>query len=462
MVGADRILTAALEECPTHPGVLRTLAGVRFRQERYADAEGLARRFVALEPDSEWGWNLLGSTRYLTDDPRGALRAWNRIGRPVVRELRVEGMDQAPDPLRSMGTGWVLSPDRMLLEERRLLDLPSLEGARVAYRPLPGGGARVDVFVVPARRHPFTVEQLPAHLIRAVRGEMELGTRGVLGPLDRWVVSGWRDGSLDHLSGAVSHPAPTGEGIWLWRVERERGRFDMAAQPSDPVVTREARVGARWSWVRRDHPAIRTALSLGFEDRRTSGAGPAGGISVGFEGEPWTLEWQIEAGRSGETFVRSRADVELAVPLGNEFEMGLRSGGISGNSHTPADLQPRFGADRSATDLMRAGAAVDSDGVARMAYPGRTWITGGAEIRRWRQWPLRPILGAALFVDGVRVVGGSDRVGPRGGVHLGGGLRVRIPGLRDTFRVDWAWDPETGASRLSAALVAPTGLPEVR
>ncbi len=459
---ADRILTAALETCPTHSGVLRTLAELRFSQERYADAEELARGFVALEPNSEWGWNLLGSSRYLIDDSQGALEAWNQIGRPVVRELRVEGLDPAPDPLRGMRTGWVLTPDRMLLQERRLTDLPSVDGARLAYRPLPNGGARVDVFVLSAPPHPFTAAQLPAHLVRAIRGQVELGAGGLTGPLDRWVVVAWREGSLDHLGGTVSHPAPRGEGIWLWRAGRERGRFDLAPQAADPGEIRESMVGAQWGWVHRPLPRIRGAVSLGFEDRETLGAGPTGGVRVGFEGDPWIFQLEVEAGRAGESFVRSRVDAERVVPLGNGLEVELRGTGISVSAHVPPDLQPRFGADRSATHLMRAGAAVDSDGVVRMAYPGTKWVTGGGELRHWPEWPLGRLLGVAAFLDGVRTVGGGKAAGSRGGVHVGGGFRVRIPGLRDTLRVDWAMDPATGESRLSAAFLAPPGLPELR
>jgi hypothetical protein len=459
---ADRILTAALEECPKHSGVLQALAELRFSQGRYADAEELADGLVTLEPDSNWGWDLLGSSRYLIDDPKGALDAWNRIGRPVVREVRVEGLDQASDPFPGIRTGWVLTPERMLREERQLTDFPAVEGARLAYRPLPGGGAALDAFVLPAPSHPFTSAQLPGHLIRAVRGEVELGAGGFSGPLERGVLAAWKDGSLDHLSGTVSHAAPVGGGVWLWRVGRERGRFETAPQDPARVEVRDVRVAARWSWVRRVHPGIRGIMNLGFEDRETLGRGPAGGVLVGFEGEPWTFQWEIEAGRAGESFLRSRADAELALSLGNEFDVEFRGGGSLVSSQVPPDLQPRFGADRSATHLMRAGAAVDSDGVARMAYPGRRWVTGGGEIRRWTQWPLGQLLGVAVFVDGVRSVGGGEASGPRGGVHLGGGLRVRIPGLRDRLRMDWAMDPMNGGSRLSAALMAPPGLPELR
>jgi hypothetical protein len=81
-LAADTVLSTALAQCPTSGLGARELAGLRFLQSRWHEAAQLAARAAALAPDDPHAWRLLASSRFIQDDVDGALRAWNRIGRP--------------------------------------------------------------------------------------------------------------------------------------------------------------------------------------------------------------------------------------------------------------------------------------------------------------------------------------------------------------------------------------------
>ena len=102
-------------------------------------------------PDDTLGWQLLASGRYLAGDRDGALEAWNRIGRPVIDLVRIDGSrnirfkvlaDQIRAPL-----GSVLAPHFLELARRRLSDVPGVRHALVDYEPVAGGLAEVRVVI---------------------------------------------------------------------------------------------------------------------------------------------------------------------------------------------------------------------------------------------------------------------------------------------------------------------------
>jgi len=87
----------------------------------------------------------------------------------------------------------------------------------------------------------------------------------------------------------------------------------------------------------------------------------------------------------------------------------------------------------------------------RVLPDGNAWLHGTVELSRgWAAYP-GIIVGAALFADGVRGLGGEDGRTGSGTVHLGSGLRLGIPGADGWLRADWAVDPSSGRSRVSVA-----------
>jgi len=150
--GAEARLLAATALCPESGPSFRELAGVRFRQERWAEAATLARRATRLEPESALAWRLLGTSRFLDGHTEAALRAWNHLDEPRVDLLRVDGLGRTRyDAVAShldLRPETVLTPEGLRRARRRLGDVPALSRSRLSYRPLPGGRARVEAAVV--------------------------------------------------------------------------------------------------------------------------------------------------------------------------------------------------------------------------------------------------------------------------------------------------------------------------
>ena len=144
--GAEKGLVAAIGLCPHHPAAWRELAGVRFLQARWAEAATLAERAALLEPSDEQGWDLLATSRFLDDEPDAALEAWNRIGRPSVDLVSVEGARRTRHPvvtaLVNLPPRTLLTPERFGRAARRLGEIPSAAVTRLRYRPVDGGARR--------------------------------------------------------------------------------------------------------------------------------------------------------------------------------------------------------------------------------------------------------------------------------------------------------------------------------
>src|SRR5438093_426253 len=80
---------------PDSAGPLRELAGVRFAARRWHESASLAEQALARDPRDEYAWDVLASSRFMQDDVAGALRAWNRIDKPRVDTVQIEGLSRA-------------------------------------------------------------------------------------------------------------------------------------------------------------------------------------------------------------------------------------------------------------------------------------------------------------------------------------------------------------------------------
>lgn len=488
---AGRILGEALARCPRHSRVLRELAGLRFRQGRLQEAESLALQFLDLEPESEWGWILLATTRYLSDDSRGALRAWNEAGRPVTGEVRVEGGGASADGspyrafLSSAGVveGQLLTPQALALAGRRLQAIPAVSGLRLDYRPVADGGADVEVAVALHSGSPL-MGALPGgalsyHLLRALVGELRVSTANPLGRLDRWEVTGVREGRLRQVTATLALPAPRGSGAWSWAVGHRVGRF---STPGTEVPTRLEWSGLRWThthWITHalrasggggvekwagssplaagqvslllEPPESRVAVDLSLEGwRGRGGRGPGGsldGVDAAGGGSPRGFT-------RGSVLGSYHGFASAGSLLRTEFDLRLGADAVS--AATPLDLYPRFGAGAASTHLLRAGSAMDGEGVVRLPRSGTAWVHGGVEARRWVGTLGPSQIAIALFGDAVRGVSGS--VEPtKTEVHVGTGLRLRVPGGSGWLRLDWAIDSTSGAARGSMGFMDRSG-----
>lgn len=480
-------LASALRSCPDDPELLGALSGLRVRQGRLSEAETLAARLVQVDPESSHGWELLAVARYLQDDSRGALRAWSH-GRPLVvrdtdvrivgyRGPRASGTGADPAQVAGIAAGRPLTLEGLVRGERRLGALPAASRARLGYRALSSSEASVDGTVVLQAGNPFTRPHLVAHGFRLLGRRVHLVSADPLGRLELWELDGSVEGTLRRGTLAMAHPAPGGTGVWRWEVDHEVGRY---GPTGSEAVVREERTGVGWT-----HTHWLTASLQGRARSRIDlrpDRGTFAGAGVGWTFLPLSerssitadgVGWVRIAGRAfadthpGEGTRFGRFDIRAALhpvtppAVGAPAGLAARFGVVAISSRLPPDLVPRIGSGGNADLLMRARSDLDSEGVVRPVFPGSAWIHGGVEVLR----PVRSVgpvgIGWAAFADGVRVLASNgipvDPSARAGAVHVGAGVRARIPGVDGWLRVDWGIDPADGASRLSAAWVQGRG-----
>ena len=63
------------------------LAGIAFKQKRYADSASFLRRALALDPADTYANDFLGTVYFLEGNLDGALKYWNRAGKPVLANV---------------------------------------------------------------------------------------------------------------------------------------------------------------------------------------------------------------------------------------------------------------------------------------------------------------------------------------------------------------------------------------
>ncbi len=84
---AHAALLAGARCRPREERFLVELAGVAFEQKHYPEAAAWLRRALKLNPKDEYANNFAGTVYYLMGNVPGALRYWNRIGKPYISAL---------------------------------------------------------------------------------------------------------------------------------------------------------------------------------------------------------------------------------------------------------------------------------------------------------------------------------------------------------------------------------------
>jgi hypothetical protein len=445
---AAELLTEARKACPAEPLSLRELAGVRFRQGRHGEAISLAEQYLAVVPGDRLGWQLLASSRYLAGDHDGALEAWNRLDRPTVDLVRIEGTRRIRfrevAGAISVPHGAVLTSSRLALARRRVSDIPALRGSAVEYRPVAGGLVEVRVAVAERPRVGRPWRLMAAGVARALtRHEVGLEVASPLGAGELW------------------------SGSWRWEHARPRAAFRVYF-PADLAVP--GVIGVESSWER-----FRFALDSGSaapveESRRVAG--------LGFGG--WATAWmrpsaavRLERWSEGRRYLAVSAGAELRA-AGDRFALS-----VTGEHALALAAHPAHS--RGGARAMWAS----SSGLGRAAWSARLgydWAGAGAPLGAWpvtggnlvwaiplRAGALSPagvvtgksvgrgifhaglsgdhpvhrvgplILAAGLFLDGARVNGAAD--GSEDRFHLDGGAGLRIglaEGQLGVLRLDFA------------------------
>jgi predicted double-glycine peptidase len=456
MTTADEEIGAVRAVCPDAAGPLRELAGVRFAQHRFREADDLASRAVARDATDAYAWGVLASSRFVQDDFAGALDAWNAIGQPRVDAVNIAGLEHAR--YQSVAEMLGLTPNTILTARaferaaRRLEELPDRVSSRIAFRPAEDGFAVVDVAIAEqdaVPRGPFEWGAAAAQAI--VNREIDVDVPGFTGQGEVWSVD------------------------WRWWTHRPRAAFSYAAPRAGwlPGVWR-----VDGSWESQRYTLDRDSLSFADETRAHAG------VSVG----DWltgNLRYRVAAGfdawngirhtasiggeverRFGHDRIGVTADAAAYAPIstGPAFQSaGIRVdarttsdtarwtvAGVGGANAASADapfaLWSGAGGGHARAPLLRAHPLL-VDGAIDGALFGRTLTYANGEIQRWVEHasPLRVAL--AAFTDVARA---SDRlpgaVGAPAQIDVGVGVRVRVPGRAGTLRADFGHGLRDGAN----------------
>lgn len=451
---AATALDTAAVRCPGEPLVRRELAGLRFRQGRYTDAESLIADYRVDVPDDTLAVQLHAALQYLRGDARRALATWNAIGTPRLDLFRVTGREHTRFRVITAASGLrlgsTLVATDLALARRRITDIPAVRSARIAYRPVTGGLAEVDIAIIEEARVP-SVPRLAIGAARAGFGgvaELKLGS--LAGAGETWDASWrWRSANPEvavrlDIPFTLGIPGTVGvTGEWeAWRFDggepdrrRRAASLDFRSWWTAAIESRVAVRHERW---RDNREAISLGLGIGLHD-------PSDRIGLVVQGE--------RAIAISEHGGYHRATIEVGARSGGDYTrpvLTARLGVTWSGRDTPLGLRPIAGGDAGRAVPLRAH-RWDTDDRLSLARIGRSIAHGGVALDHDFAVAGPFTLGAGTFLDLARV--SEPASGGTGAWYAdaGVGLRLGLPGSDGaTLRFDVArgvaTDPRWGVS----------------
>jgi hypothetical protein len=411
---------------------------------------------------------VLGSARFVRDDAAGALAAWNRIGKPTLDSITIDGLSRTRYALVAQFAG--LTPNTMLTErayrlaERRWRELPDQLAVRVGYTPDADGFATVRLAVAERRTRPYW---LTVGARAAIAREVRVPLPGWSGQGEVWSAS-WRWWSnrprvaLDFTAPRLGPLRGVSRASGAW--ERETYALGLptlsgSAEPTGPQ-TIETRVQGGFTTADWLAPDLRYEVSLGVDSwngsHRTASIG--GGLDRRFLHDRLSLAAKgryFAALTSGPSF----STVTLAASYRSSsrdagFVHTLDGGADAASGYAPLALWSGAGDGMARPHLLRGHPLLVGDVVSGPVFGRRLAYLSG-ESRRWFAGPGLIRLGVAAFAD---VAAASHRLqGDQAIAHVdaGIGIRVRLPGAGNSVvRADYARGLRDGQQRVSVGIVA--------
>lgn len=435
---------------PRRPEALLERGGLSFLERSYEAAERDFERALELGAD-DYARDMLAHTLFLMGRTDAALRHWNRLGHPLVQNIRIEGTDRLkPGWVRREVTaseGALLRPKhlhgtRLRLEESGLV-------RRVGLRPVPLGEGKVDLEVAVTERYGLWdtwFEFAARSAVYAFAQKVRLRYYNLL--RSGITVNGeykW-ESTQPRLEGRVEWTRPVGLPFNLY-VEGARVRPTYELDDRLTMRTRGAAIGLRHVL------GARTVVQVGLSARHRTFSRPrldappgdVNGFHVGVE-RRWIDRRRVRVESAAHFF-------QAAQELGSDFvyPRGLavaRFYGTVAGADEPA--MPRSvlaaqvlwgigGTGMPLDDMFAPGAASEMelplrghrqkrDGILGQTPIGRNLILANVE---WRQRVV-DFKGAqaavVVFYDGARVADTAQ--GPREELlhDVGVGLRLRVRG----------------------------------
>ena len=474
--GAEQGLVAATHLCPDDPAAWRELAGVRFSQSRWSEAQVLALSAVRLAPDDTYAWQLVATSRYLMGDLSGALAAWNHTGDPHIDAVDIQGAGRTRQPVVARAAGLeprqVLTPEAFGLALRRVGEVPAASNARMSYESLDGGLAKVNVFfderpLVPSGWVTFAGMGARALLY----DEVTVDVAGPLGAGDLESVSGRWSAERPRLAVNLAVPSPKGSGTVSLDASWEAQSYDATPSSLGATLVREPRrrVGlhvADWStrWLRwQTGAALDTlreyddldATETRFKPRDYLGVESA--LDIRLAGDHLALVasggwWAPFAGgdrfATGGLLAAWRSTDETTHPSWSAV-----TGFDAANRAAPLALWSGAGTGEGRSDLLRAHPLLDGDVLTGAAF-GRDLAHASFEYDRPVGVTVAGGLSVAAFVDTARAwhrMNGLE-TSPLF-IDAGVGVRLHAPGPDGGVRIDIAHGLLGGGTTLSAGWV---------
>lgn len=456
---ADALLADVQNACPNAAGPLRELSGVRFAQRRWHDASTLARDALRLDPHDAYALDVLGSSLFMQDDPAGALRAWNQIGKPRVNRVRIDGLHhtryQTVAELLAIQPNMLLTAELFERARRRLGELPDRTATRLAVRPEADGFATVEVVVVELASVPAGAAAWAGTAARAATSrEIATALPGADGQGDVWSAS-WRWWA-NRPGVTVGFAAPRVGGLpGVWRFEGAWQSDTYRTSTSSQTVESRTHGGLAVSdWL---SGSVRYQISTGVDSwsggRKAVSIGAAleriafrDRLSLSIDAAQWAPLTGGTAFRSMGAHAIARSSVET-----RGWVMRATAGFERVSDAAPFALWPGAGEGQVRGTLLRAHPLL-SDGVVDVEGSsafGRTLTSASAELQRWLERPALVRLGLAGFADLARASRQADFGRTPVLVDVGAGLRIRIPGTPGVLRADVAHGLRDGANALT-------------
>jgi hypothetical protein len=443
---ADEALASVHDQCPRSSRPLSELAGVRFSEHRWSDAESLARQAVAIDGSDGYAWDVLASSRFMQDQLSDALQAWNQIGKPQLDRVSISGLTRTRYALVAEALG--LTPNALVTSDaftrarRRLELLPTRESARIAYRPQEDGFALVDVAILERRAAPHgLLEWVGAGVQGLVDREIRAFVPGPTGQGEVWTAS-WRWWN-NRPRVALSFAAPrVGRLPGIWRADGSWEAETYMTGGSSLVRVAHLHGGVSVSdWLT---AAVRYEAGVGVD----SWNGTVRAASLGGTLERrWLSDRLTTAGTftnwtpitSGDSFRTAafRATLQSSTePLG--FVQIAAADVEAASAAAPQSLWPGAGDGHGRDPLLRAHPLLN-DGIVSGPVYGRRLSALTLESQAWLPQPSIVRTAVAVFTDfGRASLRPASTSGDRFQLDAGLGLRVRLPGARGTLRIDYA------------------------
>lgn len=447
--------------------------GLSFLEKQYPQAVADLQRALERAPD-EYTRDLLASALHLAGRSDEALAQWNRLGRPLVGQVELSGLQFTREKLvrgeLAFQPGQMLRLSELRESRLRLNELGIFD--RVTVRPVPRSGGGADVQLAAVERHGLFSSPLDAGLSLGV-GALQrhvhlrysnLGGQGVnLSGRYRFAAN------QPELSLGGDWPRPFGWPLVL-RLQGSRGEQPYEADGAFRARTRGARVAVRHVLGQRGV----LELGYGIERRRfdvprsDAPGGRVAGLDLVLEarlvdGFRQRLDTRLFVARPSSwlgselSFGRAEArlvyKVYLEPPQGAALEpsvlaLQLKGGWLS--AEAPLDQWLGVGASPE-MDWPVRGHRLYRDGVLGLATPLARGV--GLANLEWRRRLYRGTaiqLGVAAFVDGAHL-GPTVSDARRNYLDGGAGLRLAFR-AGPLLRLDFAHGLLDGSDSLSLGL----------